>query len=107
MVFSHRLIAVTVALLPAVAMAEQLQATVDPVSANATVPTVQYQSSFASYRSAADEEATPDAHWISANQEVAGGGHSMHGMHNMNTPGSSTMQMNMHDGHAGHQMGSN
>ncbi|WP_188422783.1 hypothetical protein [Oxalicibacterium solurbis] len=76
----------------------------DPVSANTAVPTLQYQSSFASYRAAVDEEATPDARWISANQEVTGGGHSMHGMHDMQTSSPAPMQMNM-QAHEGHEMG--
>jgi len=102
MIFSYRLIAATVALVPAVAMANQLHTDSDPVDANAAVPTLVYQSSFASYRFAADDDATPDSNWISANQEVAGGGHSMHNMHDTSTPSASPVPMNMQGAHEAH-----
>jgi hypothetical protein len=105
MAFSYRLIAAAIALLPAVAMANHAHQALDPASANASVPALQYQSSFFSYRAAADDEATPDARWISANQEVSTNGHSMHNMSNMSAPKAESMQMNMQDGQESHQMG--
>jgi hypothetical protein len=81
MAFPYRLIAA--ALLPTIVMANQSAIEPNPADAKAVVSPPQYQSSFSSYRSVAEDETTPDSRWISANQEVSGGGHSMHGMHNM------------------------
>jgi hypothetical protein len=65
--------AAALALLPAAAFAQQGQA-VGPADANAPVPASGYVSAFANYLSAPDRQASPDAFWRAANEEVGPNG---------------------------------
>jgi maltooligosyltrehalose synthase len=57
------------ALLSLAAIAQQAQAA-DPADANAPVAPSAYISAFANYRTAAEEQATPDQVWRAANDAV-------------------------------------
>ena len=60
-------------LLPVAALAQQGHP-VGPADASAPVPVAGYVSAFANYRTAADEQASPDAVWRAANEEVGPNG---------------------------------
>jgi hypothetical protein len=65
--------------LPFAATAQQAPQQPNPLDANATVPASTYESAFKNYQSTADEQASPDKAWRSANDEMAKlGGHAGH-----------------------------
>lgn len=67
MSLSHWLAFAVSAVLPLLATAQ----TQDPTDANAAVPAPAYVSAFRGYRTAADEQESPDNAWRSANDTVA------------------------------------
>jgi hypothetical protein len=105
------------ALLPCAAGAQQGSpaGAHDPADAQQRVPAAAYASAFKDYRSAADQEATPDQAWRGANARVEKeGGHGMHAAMPMPapveqpaskaTPGARIKsEVNPHAGHEGHQ----
>lgn len=70
MQFSYWPIAAALALLPAAAIAQQVQQA-DPTDANAPVPASGYVSVFDNYRPVADDQVSPVEVWRAANEEVA------------------------------------
>ena len=78
-------------------------APVEPADPAAAVPAIRYDSVFNQYRALADEPASPDAVWKSANAAVAGTGHEGHSM-NMPMSGPTQAPMAKPFEHAGHSM---
>lgn len=76
----------------------------DPANPSASVPETRYESSFAYYQVAADEPASPDAVWKSANAAVAGTGLEGGAMR-MPGGGSEQAPVATPGGHEGHAMG--
>lgn len=107
MSFSYWPKVAALALLPAAAIAQQVQQA-GPTDANAPVPASSYVSAFENYRTATDNQSSPDAVWRAANEEV--GRSDPHAGHSA-TPGmnaqpaalqSNATQPDPHAGHGGH-----
>jgi hypothetical protein len=100
--------AAALALLPVAALAQQGQQA-GPADANAPVPASGYVSAFTHYRTVTDNQASPDAVWRAANEELgrsgAEPGHmAMPGMQTQPAQQQSpSAQPDPHAGHAGHQ----
>ena len=70
------------ALLPLAAHAQSPAQLPVPQDPQAAVPATEYRSAFDGYRSAAEDDATPDETWRAVNQKVGqAGGHQGHMMH--------------------------
>ena len=70
MSLSHWFAVATLAVAPLAAIAQQAQQQSNPADANAPVPASGYVSAFQDYRSALEEQASPDKTWRAANDEV-------------------------------------
>jgi hypothetical protein len=103
MSFAHWLTVAAMAALPFAVGARQKQPQADPTDATAPVSVSAYESAFKNYRSASDEQQSPDKTWRAANDEAGKlGGHAGQMKDDSNTPADSAPAHAMPADHSKH-----